>query len=191
MLETIRVLGLSRGEHVIDRILKNGHTAEANLLMGQAQFAAGDYKAALGTLRKAVDLNPHLPGAWSLYGRALVEGHDNAAAEAAFRRALQIDSNDFSANLHLGAILRFNGNNAEAAPYLEKSFRLRPNSPQALFRLVHCVLRRAGSSKPERYWTGWKKPGPISWTCMFNSLLFIRAWALSQRASASAIVSSS
>ena len=59
----IREGKIPEGQAVIDPILKNGNTPEANLLMGEVQFAAGDYKTAAATLRKATDLNPNLPGA--------------------------------------------------------------------------------------------------------------------------------
>jgi tetratricopeptide (TPR) repeat protein len=124
-----------QGEAVIDRILKDGNTAEANLLMGEAQFAAADYKTAAVTLHNALDLNSDLPGGWSLYGRALLNTDDHAGAKTAFNRALTADPNDFSANLYLGAVLRREGNNAEAAPYLDKALRLRPASPEASFQI--------------------------------------------------------
>jgi Flp pilus assembly protein TadD len=131
----IREGKMEQGEAVIDRILKDGNTAEANLLMGEAQFAAGDDKTAAASLHKAIDLDPRLPGSWSLYGRALLQSNDSAGAKAAFQRALQVDANDFSANLHLGAMLRFSGNTTEAAPYLKRALRLRPASPEARFQI--------------------------------------------------------
>jgi tetratricopeptide (TPR) repeat protein len=131
----IREGQIPQGEAVIDRILKDGNTAEANLLMGEAQFAAADYKTAAVTLHNALDLNSDLPGGWSLYGRALLNTDDHAGAKTAFNRALTADPNDFSANLYLGAVLRREGNNAEAAPYLDKALRLRPASPEASFQI--------------------------------------------------------
>jgi tetratricopeptide (TPR) repeat protein len=62
----IRLGQIERGEAVIDPILKAGNTAEANLLLGEAQFAAQDYKAAAGSLQKAVALNPKLAVSRSL-----------------------------------------------------------------------------------------------------------------------------
>ena len=132
----IRMGEIQRGEVVIDRILKDGNTAEANLLMGEAQFAATDYKTAAATLRKALELNPNLPGAWSLYARSLLNSEDTPGAKEAFERALQGDPNDFPANLYLGAILRHDGNNTEAAPYLERALQLRPASTEARFQIA-------------------------------------------------------
>jgi tetratricopeptide (TPR) repeat protein len=132
----IRMGEIQRGEVVIDRILKDGNTAEANLLMGEAQFAATDYKTAAATLRKALELNPNLPEAWSLYARSLLNSEDTPGAKEAFERALQGDRNDFPANLYLGAILRHDGSNAEAAPYLQRALQLRPASTEAQFQIA-------------------------------------------------------
>src|SRR4029077_6358619 len=131
----IRTGEIQQGEEVIDRILKDGNMVEADLLMGEAQFAAGDYKTAATTLHNALETNPDLPAAWSLYGRALLNTDDHPGAKTAFQRALKSDPNDFSANLYLGAILRIDGNNDEAAPYLVKALRLRPTSPEAGFQI--------------------------------------------------------
>jgi tetratricopeptide (TPR) repeat protein len=126
---------IKEGQEVIDPILKNADTAEANLLLGEVQFAAGDYKTATGTLHKAIDINPNLPGAWSLYGRALLQDNQNDAAKSALQRAIQQDPNDFSANLHLGAMLRLAGDTANAAPYLRRALELRPASPEARLQI--------------------------------------------------------
>jgi tetratricopeptide (TPR) repeat protein len=124
-----------QGEVIIDRILRDGGTPEANMLLGSAQLAAGDHKAAVLSLRKAVDLNPGLPAGWSLYGRALLDDLDAEGARNAFRRALEADPNDFDANLYLGGILRRDGKTEEAAPFLERALRLRPGSVPARYQV--------------------------------------------------------
>ena len=147
----MRIGQIQRGEVVIDRILKDGNTAEANLLMGEAQFAASDYKTAAASLRKALDLNPDLPGAWSLYARSLLDSEDTSGAKEAFQRALQTDPNDFPANLYLGAILRHDGSNVEAAPYLERALQLRPASPEAQFQIaaLHAANGKLDAARKE------------------------------------------
>ncbi len=124
-----------RGAKVIDRVLRNGGSAIASLLLGESQFDAGDYKTAASTIRNALDLDPNLPGAWVLYGRALLQGGDLAGAKDALLRAIQADPNDFDANLHLGATLRHDGKNVEAVPYLKRALQLRPASPEARFQI--------------------------------------------------------
>lgn len=149
----IRQGKIHEGEVIIDPILKGGDTPEANLLMGEAQFAANDYGAAAATLRKAVNQNPNLPEAWSLYGHALLNaGAENLAeAKAAFQHALQLDPNDFSANLFLGSIFRREGDYLHALPYEESALRLRPASPEARFQIaaLHAALSKFEDARKE------------------------------------------
>ncbi|MFB3922867.1 MAG: tetratricopeptide repeat protein [Terriglobia bacterium] len=126
---------VQKGEAVIDHILKHGDTAEAKFLMGAAQYAAGDFRAAVATLRAAVDLEPQLPGVWTVYARALLDSGDNEGAKAAFKRALANDPNDFEANLYLGGVLRTGGKYSEAGPYVGRAAQLRPDSPEARFQV--------------------------------------------------------
>lgn len=149
----IREGKIHEGEVVIDPILKSGDTAEANLLLGQAQFAANDFNAAVVTLRKAVDQNPKLTEAWSLYGHALLNaGAENLAdAKAAFQHALQLDPNDFNANLLLGSVFRREGDYAQAMTYEENALRLRPASPEARFQIaaLHAALGKFNDARKE------------------------------------------
>src|SRR4051812_21357157 len=50
------------GQALLDRILRNGDTAEARFLMGTRMFEAGDYPAAVKELASAIELNPKLAG---------------------------------------------------------------------------------------------------------------------------------
>ena len=84
-------------------MMRNGNSAVADVLVGAAQYAAGDYKQAMSTLEKALAANPELPGASALYGRALHLGGENDKAKEAFQRGVKADPNDFDACLRLGA----------------------------------------------------------------------------------------
>ncbi len=115
----------------LDRILSNGDTAEARLLMGTRMFETGDYPAAVTKLASAIALNPDLPGVQSLYGRALLNTGDPDAAAAAFRKELAANPNDFPANLALAQILLVRKQYPAAKPLLERALVLRPKSPDA------------------------------------------------------------
>ncbi|HXN48721.1 MAG TPA: tetratricopeptide repeat protein [Bryobacteraceae bacterium] len=143
-----------KGAAVIDRMMRNGNSAVASVLMGASQFAAGEYKTSAATLRKALDLNPKLPAAWTIYGRALLSNGENEEAKRAFRRALEADPNDFDACLHLGALLRHDGDTAGAEPYLRHALVLRPESAAALFQV--CALD-AATGHLEEAKTGFQK----------------------------------
>lgn len=148
-----------RGAAVIDRIMRSGDSAVASMLMGAAQFAAKDYKTAAATLKKALDMNPNLPGVWTLYGRALLGNGGIEEAKAAFHRALEADPNDFDACLHLGGVLRHDGDTEGAGPYLKHALTLRPDSVPAQFQILaldaadgHLEEARTGLEKLVKQW---------------------------------------
>lgn len=125
-----------KGAAVIDRMMRNGNSAVASVLMGAAQYAAGEYKLATATLEKTLATNPEIPGAWTLYGRALHLSGESEKAKEAFQHALKADPNDFDACLRLGAILRHNGDAEGAEPYLKHAVLLRPDSAEAQFQIA-------------------------------------------------------
>ena len=148
-----------KGAAVIDRILRNGNPAVAGLLMGAAQEAAGDHKTAVATIHKALELNPDIPGGWTIYGKALLQNGQREESATALRRALQADPNDFDACLHLGAILRHDGDVGGAEPYLKRALLLRPESAAAQFQVSsmdagagHLDEARSGFEKLVKQW---------------------------------------
>jgi len=65
----IRDHQIDRGQKIIDRILRDGDTAEARVLMGTARMAVRDLPGAIDDLRRAIELNPKLPTAHAIYAR--------------------------------------------------------------------------------------------------------------------------
>src|SRR4029450_4427008 len=91
-----------KGSIYLDRILKQGDSAEAHVLMGVAKRAAGEFAEAREEFRKAVELNATLPVAHSLFGQAALATGDRETARAAFQQELAINPSDFESNLYLG-----------------------------------------------------------------------------------------
>jgi len=117
---------LEEGQTYVDRIFGAGDSAEAHLLMGIAYLGRQDFRSAREELEKAVKLNPRLPTAQSLYGRSLLTLGDHEGAERAFRRELDLNVNDFDANLQLGNLRRRSQRLEEASAYLERAVTIRP-----------------------------------------------------------------
>jgi tetratricopeptide (TPR) repeat protein len=117
----------TEGQKYVDRIFGAGESAESHLLMGIAHLGRQDYPAAKTELQRAVELNPQLPTAHSLYGRSLLALGEQAAAERAFNKELGLNSNDFEANLQLGNMRKGAQRFAEASTYLERATTIRPN----------------------------------------------------------------
>lgn len=145
----VRENDLKRGQVFLDRALAGSDSAEARLLMGAAHLRAGDPQAARDELQRAAALNPGLPGVHSLLGQALQRMANAPAAEAAYRRALEQDANDFDANLQLGSIRRDEGRYDEALAYLTRASRLRADDPAVLHALGSLHLARGDLPKAQ------------------------------------------
>jgi len=129
-----------RGQQVIDRILHNGDSAEAHLLLGTAKLEVAAYEDALVDLKKAVELDPRLPDAHSYLGRAHIELGDTAAARKDFEAELQLNPNDFESNLHLGALLKQDQDYDGARKLLDRALGIRPGDLRAKFQLASANL---------------------------------------------------
>jgi tetratricopeptide (TPR) repeat protein len=138
---------LAKGQPMIDRLLRQGGSAEAHFLIGSVAFMAKDYPAAVKELGAAVEADPALPSLLSYYGRALLFTGDPEGAAKAFRSQLASDPNDYDANLQLAEILRFARSYQESRPLFEKALMLRPSSLEAGYGLAIVDLK---SGQPEK-----------------------------------------
>jgi len=125
-----------RGQLLVDRILRDGDSAEARLLLGTTRMNAQEFSEALVDLKKAVELNPKLPDVYSYYGLALLATGDMAAASDAFHKELESNPNDFVANLQLGVVLKQDQRFDEARTSFERALRVRPGDPGVRYQLA-------------------------------------------------------
>ena len=126
----------ARGQIWLDRILSQGDTAEARLLMGTAKIAANEISGARVDLERAIALNPRLPGVHGYLAIALLRSADTVGAAKAFREELANDPNSFDANLQLGGLLRQEENLAEARKLLDRALFLRPGDFGARYQIA-------------------------------------------------------
>lgn len=124
-LALLRTGRLEEGGRQIDRILRNGNTAEAHFLMGARLFESHDYPAAVRELADAEGKNANLPQLQSLYGRALLMTGDPEGAGRAFEAELKGRPGDYEANAGLGQILAVRGDYGRALPYLQRAEKAR------------------------------------------------------------------
>ena len=126
----------ARGQVLVDRILREGDSAEARLLLGTTKMNAREFAEALVDLKKAVELNPKLPDVYSYYGLALLTTGDMAGAADAFRKELESNPNDFVSNLQLGVVLKQDQRYDEARSSFERALRVRPGDPGVRYQLA-------------------------------------------------------
>jgi tetratricopeptide (TPR) repeat protein len=122
----LRTDNAAEGQKYVDRIFGAGESAEAHLLMGIAYLGQHDYPSAKTELETALRLNARLPTLNSLYGRSLLALSEREQAERAFRRELELNVNDFEANLQLGNMRKAEGRFDESSVYLERAVAIRP-----------------------------------------------------------------
>jgi tetratricopeptide (TPR) repeat protein len=140
----------AEGQKYVDRVFGAGESAEAHLLLGIAHFSRHDYRAAKEELERAVKLNPRLPTAHAVYGRSLMLLGEPDAAERAFRRELEVNINDFDANLQLGNIRKMAQRFAEASAYLERATMIRPQDLAARKLLASLRLQTGRTEEAVR-----------------------------------------
>jgi tetratricopeptide (TPR) repeat protein len=131
-----------KGQVLIDKILKNGDSAETRLLLGTTKLMVSDFAGALVDLQKAVELNPNLPEVYAYYGTALLSTGDQTGALEAFKRALQDDPNNFESNLRMGMLLRKDEDFDGALPYLKHALEIRPGDLGVRYQIASLELAR-------------------------------------------------
>lgn len=126
----------ARGQRVIDRILSQGDSAEAHLVLAIASREAKDDLGAEKELRLALERNPRLPTANGILGELLVKMGDAPPAADALRRELEINPNHFDSHLLLGLLLRQDFDNDGAMAHLQKALSLRPADPGVRYQIA-------------------------------------------------------
>jgi tetratricopeptide (TPR) repeat protein len=130
----------TRGQAVIDRILRHGDSAETWLLLGTAKLNAGDFPGALADLKKAIDLNPNVPDLYAYYGQALLRTGDPATATEAYRKALAANPYDFAANMQMAILLKEDDKIPEAIECLRRAQQVRPNDIALRYQFASIAL---------------------------------------------------
>jgi tetratricopeptide (TPR) repeat protein len=131
-----------KGQLLIDRILRHGDSAEARVMMGMAKRGTGDLKGAVDDLKRAVEINPELPGVKGLYGQALLEAGNPDLARPQFESELSSNPLDFDANLYMGILLKGEQAYEPALGYFERALGVRPGDLPTRFQIASIALGR-------------------------------------------------
>lgn len=143
----IRQKRVAEGQVLVDRILRNGNSAEAHLMLGSAKMGVNDFSGARDEFAKAVAMNPNLPEVHVLYAKALMLSGDSDMSEKEFAAELRHDPYNFEANLQLGAMAKQEQKNAEARTYFERAGETRPGDPGVAYQLALLSLEDGSLDK--------------------------------------------
>jgi tetratricopeptide (TPR) repeat protein len=156
----IRQKRVEEGQVLVDRILRNGDSAEAHLMLGTAKMGASDFAGARDEFAKANALNPHLPEVHVLYAKALMLTGDSDLSEKEFAAELQVDPFNFDANLQLGAMAKQEQNYEQAKKYFERAAETRPGDPGVRYQLALLSVDEGALDKARETLEGLVKESP-------------------------------
>ena len=133
---------IEKGQLLIDRILRHGDSAQARVMMGVAKRGAGDLKGAAEDLKRAVGLDPDLPGVHGLYALALLESGNPDLARPEFEAELSRNPLDFDAHLNLGVLLKAEQDYDAALRHLNRALGVRPGDLPTRYQIASVALAR-------------------------------------------------
>jgi tetratricopeptide (TPR) repeat protein len=134
--------------------------ADCYLHLGQLAVKAEDFKRAKAQAAKAISADATLPEASALSGIADEGLGDYEEAKRAFERAIELDANNFDANLHLGAIMLRDRNVELALRFTGQALRLRPAAPSVLFQMGMAEKLADNLTDAQRYFEAAEKLSP-------------------------------
>ena len=98
---------IEKGQQAIDRILRNGDSAGARLLLGTAKMNAMDFAGAIADFPESDGAEPaNYADIYAFLGLAHRESGDLQAARVAFQKELEQNPNEFESNLNLAVLLK-------------------------------------------------------------------------------------
>lgn len=133
----IRSGEVEKGQLLIDRILRDGDSAEAHLLMGTAYMMVRDVTGAVREFERALALNPRLPGANAYMARGLREMGRVDEALPYSQRELEVNPFDYESHLYVGVYLYKREQDYEGAlRHLRRCLDIRPGAIEARFQIA-------------------------------------------------------
>jgi arylsulfatase A-like enzyme/Flp pilus assembly protein TadD len=120
----------------------DGANAQACKKLGEIYFLQGEYEKAAGFIRKGIELSPEQQK--SHFDLAVIDESrgDLAAAEANYRRELQINPRNFMASYNLAELLRKGNRPDEALAFFQATMKSNPAFSIPFFMVAKYYLDR-------------------------------------------------
>ena len=136
----IRTGDAAGGQRLVDRILRQGDSAMAQMMMGSARVMGGEFDKAAVAFRRAIELDPKLPLAHSHLGKTLLDLGDRDEALRHFELEIERNPTDFDAQLLSGVILRERQQWKAALAALERARKIRPAAMEVPYQIALAQL---------------------------------------------------
>jgi tetratricopeptide (TPR) repeat protein len=151
---------VEEGQVLVNRIMHNGDSAEAHLMLGTAKLNVQDFAGARDEFAKAVTLNPNLPEVHVLYGKALMFTGDSDLSVKEYKSELAVDPFNFEANLQLGVTAREEQDYEQAGKYFARAAETRPGDPGVRYQLALIAIDEGHLDEARNLLEGLVKQSP-------------------------------
>lgn len=131
------------GEAILSLGLVGPDSAQMHQLMAHEESKRGDTNGAIAQYRKAIAIDPKLPGAHFELAELLNTADDQkvkAEAVQEYKAALAANPNDEKSESRLAQIAEHDGNLQQAFEHYTKAVTLQPNDPDANFGLAVTLI---------------------------------------------------
>jgi tetratricopeptide (TPR) repeat protein len=156
----IRQKRIEEGEVLIERIMRNGDSAEPHLMLGSSKMNVQDYAGARDEFAKAVALNPNLPEVHAMYAKALMFTGDSDLSAKEYKAELAVDPYNFEANVQLGVQVRQEQDFEQARKYFERAEETRPGDPGVRYQLALIAIDEGHLDEARQMLEGLVKQSP-------------------------------
>ena len=120
----------------MEKVARATHSAEDYVIAGSTRLHRREFDKARADLDAALEIEPAIPGLYTLAGQARDALGDTEAAQSVFQSALRADPRDATASLYLGAIRLKQRDVENARPLLELALQMQPQNPQARLQVA-------------------------------------------------------
>ena len=120
----------------MEKVASATRAADAYVIAGSTRLHRREFHEARADLDAAVELDPSIPGLYTMAGQARDALGDTDAALPAFQAALRSDPRDFTANLYLGTMRLKQHDFDSARLLLELALELEPQMPRARLQMA-------------------------------------------------------
>jgi cytochrome c-type biogenesis protein CcmH/NrfG len=122
-------------------VRNNPKDGRGYLALARLYFVSQAHERATASAKQALECDPKLAEAWRIVGWEALVDNKPTEAEAAMRKAADIDPKDYRNLVGLGDVLATGGRFAEAVPLYRQAQRLAPNEPNVQIMLARALLR--------------------------------------------------
>jgi tetratricopeptide (TPR) repeat protein len=131
------------GESMLTLALRAPDSAQMQQVIAHEETKQGNINGAIFRYRKAIALNPHLPGVHFELAELLNQSSDQRLkqeAEAEYRKALAENNQDEKAELRLGSIEAHRGEVRRAFEHYSRAATLQPSDAEAKLGLANTLI---------------------------------------------------